>query len=373
MIRRMEWIDVRSLEEAVALLKAHGPAAVLLAGGGDLVPWLRQGEPGPSARPPRVVVNLASVPGLDAVAYERGTGHRLGAMVTVALLADDRTIRERHRGIAQAAGEVGSPAVRATATLGGNLCQRPRCAYFRQRDASCLRHGGAGCPAVDGDHRYHHAILEGGACVTAHPSDLAPALIAAEATVAVVGEAGRRTMTLERFFAAAGDDPTRDNALAPGEVLAEVHVPEPPPGTRSVFLKARMAPGWDFALASAAVSLRLRGEAVREVRIVLGGVAPRPYRALRAEAALRGHPLSAATLRAAAEIALAPARPLRLNAYKVDLAQSLLQRALVQAAGGAVAPGPDLLATPAPTSRCHSPKGPVRCRGCTCTRYRFTD
>lgn len=359
--RRLEIIEARTLEEAAALLAEHGTAACPLAGGGDLFPPVWDGAHGGGVR---ILVSLAGVPGLERIEYQDGQGLLLGAMARIADIQGHRAVRDRYRGIAQAAGEVGSPEVRRSSTLGGNLCQRPRCEAFRSRSSLCLRHGGAGCPALEGEHRYYHAVLEGGPCYAAHPSDLAPALIAAGATARIAGAGGSRWVPLEDFFVACGADPRRDTALAPGELLAEVRVPEPAAGSRSVYVKARVDPSWDFALASTAVTLVMRGEAVLDARVVLGGVAPRPLRAPEAEEILRAAPLHMGTLRVAAEAALAEARPLRLNGYKVELAKTVVRQAIERAVGAPIPPAEGPVLRRGQLVCCHDPAGPVRCRGC---------
>ena len=363
-MQRFEIIDARSLRQAASLLKAHGGRAQPLAGGGDVFALLRDDAPNGRSARLHVLVSLASVRGLDRIQYERGKGLRLGAMASVADIQANRAVKDKYRGIAQAAAEVGSPEVRRTTTVGGNLCQRPRCAYFRWRKVACLKRGGADCPAVDGDHRYYHAILEGGPCFSVHPSDLAPALIAAGAAAHLVGGDGRRSMPLERFFVTPGENIQRENVLAPGELLAEVRVPDPAPGTRSAYVKARVDPSWDFALASTAVTLVVRGDVVQDARIVLGGVAPRPYRALEAEGILRRAPINLGLVQAAADAAVAAARPMRHNSYKVDLARTVVRHAIAKAVGGPILSAPGPMLQGGKLVCCHVPVGPVRCRGC---------
>jgi xanthine dehydrogenase YagS FAD-binding subunit len=215
-------------------------------------------------------------------------------------------------------------------TLGGNLCQRPRCWYYRHPDIVCLKKGGETCWAKGGDNRYYHAILEGGPCYIVSPSDMAPALIAAGATVHLVGGKAPRSMPLEKFYVTTKDNLYQETVLAPGELVSEIRVPELKPGTKSAFVKTRIRGSWDFALASAAVSLRVQNGVVQEARVCLGGVSPRPYRAEAAEKALVGKKADEATAKAAAEAALADAEPMSMNAYKVDLAKAVLKRAIVQ-------------------------------------------
>lgn len=363
-MQRFEVIDARSLREAAALLKAHGKTAQPLAGGGDLFSLLRNDVQNGRIARANVLVSLVSIRGLNRIHYERGKGLRLGAMALVLDIHANRAVRDRYRGIAQAAAEVGSPEVRRTTTLGGNLCQRARCAYFRQRQIVCLKKGSNGCPAVDGDHRYYHAILEGGPCYAVHPSDLAPALIAAGATAHLVGGDGRRSMPLERFFQTPGEAVLQDNVLAPGELLAEVRVPEPAPGTQSAYVKARIDPSWDFALASAAVTLVVRQDVVLDARVVLGGVGPRPYRALEAEGILRDAAINLGVVRAAADAAVGAARPMRLNSYKVDLARTVVRQAVAKAVGGPIPPAAGLAPSKATSGCRHSLAGPARCRAC---------
>jgi xanthine dehydrogenase YagS FAD-binding subunit len=363
-MRRFHLIEARSLKEAASLLEEHGAAAHPLAGGADLFSLLRSHVPDGRPARPRVLVSLASIRGLGRIRYARGKGLKLGAMALVADLQGERAVRDKYRGIGQAAAEVGSPEVRRTVTLGGNLCQRPRCAYFRRRDAACLKNGGAGCPALRGDHRYYQAILEGGPCHMVHPSDLAPALIAAGATAHLVGRRGTRSMPLERFFLTPSENVAQENVLAPGELLAEVRVPDPAPGTRSAYVKARVDPSWDYALASAAVSLVLREDLVQDARVVLGGVAPRPYRALEAERILRHAAMNEGLVQATADAAVEAARPMRLNSYKVDLARAVVRQAVAKAFGGPIPPAPGPVLQGGKLVCCHVPIGPVRCRGC---------
>jgi xanthine dehydrogenase YagS FAD-binding subunit len=329
-MQRFELIDARSLAEAASLLKKHGAKAAPLAGGGDLLYLMKDFVEGPKFKLPTTLVNLESIPGIDTIKYEAGKGLVMGAMVKVADIEANKTVAEKYPVIHQAAAEVASPQLRNMGTLGGNLCQKPRCWYYRHPDIVCLKKGGETCWAKGGDNRYYHAILEGGPCYIVSPSDMAPALIAAGATVHLVGGKAPRSMPLEKFYVTTKDNLYQETVLAPGELVAEVRVPESKPGTKSAFVKTRIRGSWDFALASAAVSLRVQNGVVQEARVCLGGVSPRPYRAEAAEKALVGKKADEATAKAAAEAALADAEPMSMNAYKVDLAKAVLKRAIVQ-------------------------------------------
>ncbi|HYB73292.1 MAG TPA: FAD binding domain-containing protein [Candidatus Sulfotelmatobacter sp.] len=329
-MQRFELIDARSLQEASSLLKKHGAQAQPLAGGGDLLYLMKDYVEGPRLKSPTVLVNLESIPGTNTIKYERGKGLVLGATALIADIEADKTIQEKYPVIHQAAAEVASPQLRNMGTLGGNLCQKPRCWYYRNQDIVCLKKGGDQCWAINGDNRYYHAVLEGGPCHIVSPSDMAPALIAAGATVHLFGGKAARSMPLEKFFVTTRESLYQETVLAPAELVAEVRVPEPKPGTRSAYVKARIRGSWDFALASAGVSLRAANGVVQEARVCLGGVSPRPYRAEAAEKALVGKKVDEATAKAAAEAALADAKPMTMNAYKVDLAKAVLKRAILE-------------------------------------------
>ncbi len=331
-MQRFELIDARSLQEASSLLKKHGAQAQPLAGGGDLLYLMKDYVEGPRLKSPTVLVNLESIPGTNTIKYERGKGLVLGATALIADIEADKTIQEKYPVIHQAAAEVASPQLRNMGTLGGNLCQKPRCWYYRNQDIVCLKKGGDQCWAINGDNRYYHAVLEGGPCHIVSPSDMAPALIAAGATVHLVGGKAARSMPLEKFFVTTRESLYQETVLAPAELVAEVRVPEPKPGTRSAYIKARIRGSWDFALASAGVSLRAANGVVQEARVCLGGVSPRPYRAEAAEKALVGKKADEATAKSAAEAALADAKPMTMNAFKVDLAKAVLKRAIMQSA-----------------------------------------
>jgi xanthine dehydrogenase YagS FAD-binding subunit len=216
------------------------------------------------------------------------------------------------------------------ATIGGNLCQRPRCWYFRN-NYPCYKHGGNVCFSVIGENEYH-AILDAGPSFIVHPSDAAPALVALGATVRITGGARDRIMAIDKFFVSPKVDPTRENVLQANEILAEIEVPKAPPGSKAIYIKEMVREVWDFSLCSVAAMVTLQNGVVSDARIVLGGVAPIPYRALKAEAAIKGNRLDEASAAAAGVAATDGARPLAKNWYKVPLTQAVVKRALLSLA-----------------------------------------
>lgn len=316
-----DYVIPHSLEDAVAVL-ARGDDARIFAGGTDLLCAMKQG-----IATPMCLVNLKAIPGLNAIRLAPDGALELGALVTLGDLAMHPLVRERHPIVSQAAGRIATPQVRNAATLGGNLCQRPRCMYFRHPDYACVRREGKGCFAPGGQNRYH-AIFDGHRCYMAHPSDLAPALIACDADVVIAGKEGVRVAPMGEFFMPPREDPTRETILGPCEIATGVRVPPPVRGTTGVFLKASERKATDFALVSVAVTLSLEAGQVTRARIALGAVAPIPWRVPWAEDCLLGEPLSDAAIRSACEAAVEDARPLRENAYKIALTKGLLKKAL---------------------------------------------
>ena len=319
-MNRFEFARPASVAEALSLV-AEKPGSALKAGGIDLLDHLKEHL----IEPPRLV-DLKSVPGLDGISAEPDGSLRIGPLVTLAKIAAHPGIRTSHPGLAQACGEAASPQIRNAATIGGNLLQRPRCWYYRLASYRCLKKGGDVCFAVGGENRYH-TIFADGACHAPHPSNTAMGLTAHGASFVFQGSRGTRTVPAEQFFTIPGKDPQRENAKAPDEVLTSIHVPAAA-GARSVYASVKEKAAFDWPLVSTAVALRVDGGVVRQVRIILGAVAPVPLRSTAAEQALIGKHLDDATVEAAARAAVAGATPLSENGYKVELLKILLSRTL---------------------------------------------
>jgi xanthine dehydrogenase YagS FAD-binding subunit len=243
-----------------------------------------------------------------------------------------QVIRQRYTALAEAAHSVGTPQIRNVGTIGGNLCQRPRCWYYRDEHTKCLKKGGPMCFAYNGENKYH-AILGGGPCYIVHPSDCAPALIAFGASVTVVSPRGQRTVPLEEFFVLPSRRLDHETILEPDEIVTEIQVPAPAPNTRSTYLKFKERDSHDFAIVGAAVVMRLKGKVCEDVRIVLSGVAPIPWRSPEAEAVLKGKAITPELAEQAGKAAVAKAQPLSQNAYKVPLTQAIVKQAVLRAAG----------------------------------------
>jgi xanthine dehydrogenase YagS FAD-binding subunit len=324
-MKSFENIDVKSVKEAVGLLQKfqqQKKSAAVVGGGSEYLQLMKD-----HVVEPDYLLNLKSIPGLDYIKEERG-GFRIGALAKLAEIEEHPAIREKLLILSDAAGEAASPQIRNAGTLAGNICQRPFCWYFRSSNFTCLRKGGQVCHTVTGDGRFH-AILGGGPSYIVHPSDTAPALVALGAQIKIAGSAGERTMPLEKFFVLPQIDYRHENILKPDEIVTEIQVPYPKAGSKGFFHKVRERLAWDHAIVSVATVVLSSGGVVRDARVVMGGVAPIPWRAPKAEEFLRGKKLDEAAAQKAGEIALEGARPLKDNVYKVKMAQDLIQRGLL--------------------------------------------
>jgi xanthine dehydrogenase YagS FAD-binding subunit len=329
-MKSFEWSTPATIDEAVKLLAIDDPNAdpdevpLPMSGGQDLITTMKDYL----TRPPRVV-NLKSIPGMDKIEGDATRGLTIGALVKLVELEENPLIKASFPGLAQAAHSIATPQIRHLGTIGGNLCQRPRCWYYRLESAVCLKKGGTECFAATGENKYH-AILGGGPSYIVHPSDLSPMLIALDAQITIAGPDGKHDLTLEKFFTLPKSGSIRrENILKPGEIVTEIRVPASAFAARSRYIKFKERESLDFAMSSVAAAIELAPDkTVRQARLVLGGVAPIPWRVPKAEAALVGKPLDEAAWIGAASIALEGAVPLAKNAYKIPLTQALIRRAL---------------------------------------------
>ena len=324
-MKSFENIDAKSVKDAVGLLqKFHQQkkSAAVVGGGSEYLQLMKDRVVNPD-----YVVNLKTIPGLNYIKEERG-GFRIGALATLAEIEEHPSAREKLLILSDAAGEAASPQIRNAGTIAGNICQRPFCWYFRSSNFNCLRKGGQLCYTVTGDGRFH-AVLGGGPSYIVHPSDTAPALVALNAQIKIAGPAGEKTMPLEKFFVLPSVDFKRENILNPAEIVTEIYVPYPKSGSKGFYHKVRERLAWDHAIVAVATVVQSSGGVVTDARVVLGGVAPIPWRAPKAEEFLRGKKIDEETAQKAGDIALEGARPLKDNVYKVGMAKSLVQRALL--------------------------------------------
>lgn len=330
-----EYVTAATPAQALALL-AEAPAAPgvgyaaapvrLLAGGTDLLPLMKERLAAPTR-----LIDLKPARELRAIRLADDGSLRIGALTTLTDVERDATVAARFPILRLAVREAATPQLRNTATVGGNLLQRNRCWYFRG-DMRCWLQGGEECFAREGRND-HHAILGAGPCIAVNPSDLAPALIALEAEVLIRGPRGERVMPVAELLQAPTAEARIEHRLAADELISELHVPAQPKGARGTYIKVMERAAWGFALASAAAQLSQREGRIERARLVLGGVAPVPWRVREAEALLEGQPLTPELATQAAERLVAGAVPLSYNAYKVPLAREVARRALLQAAG----------------------------------------
>jgi xanthine dehydrogenase YagS FAD-binding subunit len=325
-MKAFEYTSPRDLKQASDLLGNDYNRAKLLAGGIDLLSEMKE-----RIIEPERVVNLKSVPGLNTM-QANARGLRLGALVTLTQIEQNAGIRRAYAALAEAAESVASPQIRNVGTVGGNLCQRPRCWYYRDEGIVCIKKGGSKCYAAEGESKYN-AILGGGPSYIVHPSDCAPALVALNAKVTIAGPGGKtRQVPLEQFFVLPRQNVFRENVLQPNEIVTQIDVPPPAAGMKSTYLKFKERDSMDWALSSVAAAITMKNGIASDVRLVLGGVAPIPWRSKEAEAVLRGKAITPALADRAAEAALAGAKPLADNAYKVPLTKVLIRRAVLACA-----------------------------------------
>jgi xanthine dehydrogenase YagS FAD-binding subunit len=318
----------RDLPQAVRLLaqaRAEGRSAAAAGGGSDILGMIKDGLVAPD-----VLVNLKAIRGLDEV-RPSADGVTIGGLTTLEALGRHPLIRQRYTALAEAAESVGTPQIRNAGTLAGNVCQRPWCWYYRN-GFPCLKNGGTECFAAAGENQFH-AIFGGGPSYIVHPSDTAPALVALEARFRLVGPTGERVVPAAEFFTLPARQPARENVLREDEVLAEVILPPARPTARGAYFKVMDREAWTHAVVSVAAVLDMEGAVCRRARVVLGGVAPIPWRLPRVERLLEGKPVTPELAAQAAAAAVVGAVPLAKNGYKVPLTKAAVRRVVLSVAG----------------------------------------
>jgi xanthine dehydrogenase YagS FAD-binding subunit len=321
MLPKFSHVRPKTLREALGIL--DGREVRIYGGGTDLLGCLRD-----RVFTTDTIVSLGAIDGLRGISEAADGGLRIGAMTTIADIAGNAGIAERYSALSSAAAVVASPQLRNQGTIGGNLCQKPRCWYYRG-DFHCLRKGGELCYAFGGENQFH-CIFGGDMCYIVHPSDLAPALAALGAVCRVSSPSSSRSVAVENLHVLPSVDPQRETVLDADEVITEIVLPRPAAGLRSSYRKVRARASWDFALAGVALALVLDGNTVTSARVFLSGAAPVPWRSRAVETAITGTTLDAAAVAAASAAVVEGADPLAENGYKLELFKGLLTEQLTR-------------------------------------------
>ena len=328
-MRSFELYEPTTVKEAVDTLTRLGSKAKVLAGGSDLVAGvMKDWVDGPGMPLPEALVDVTTIPQLRGIKVDRN-GATIGSNMTLTEIIESKELKQQFSLLTDAAHSVASPLIRNYATLGGNLNQRPRCWFLRGPDFHCYKKGGDACFSVSGDNRFH-AIIGGELCYIVHPSDTATALLALNAQAKIAGPDGERTVPFDNYFISPRENVLRENVLKPNELMVEVFIPTPVPGTKQTWMKLKNRDVYDFALVAVAAAFTVENDNWKDGRVVLGGVAPVPYRATGVENQLKDKNIKN-TIKQAAAIIRTVARPMSMNAYKVDIAQAMVERTILQA------------------------------------------
>jgi xanthine dehydrogenase YagS FAD-binding subunit len=326
-MRAFEYTSPTTRDQAIGLLAPAWGQAEVLAGGTDLLALMKD-----DVIQPKRLVNIKEISDLHGITANP-QGLRIGALTTLGDLADNANVVKNYPALAEAVNEAASPQIRNMATLGGNLCQRPRCWYFRNGFGLLPKNESGKDLVAEGDNRYHAVLGNDGPAKFISPSTIVPALIAYGATIRLVGPNGRRELPLEKFFVDPRTENDREHDLGSNEIVTEVVIPHAG-AVKAAHYEIRQKEAFDWPLGVAAVALKMNGSTVQSARVILGSVAPTPWRSPEAEQALTGKTISEAVAKSAADAALQNAKPLSHNAYKVQLARVAVRRAILKAEGG---------------------------------------
>src|SRR3984893_475384 len=331
-MKGFDWHEPTTVTQSVGLLDQLGTGGELLSGGSDLIAGIfKDWVTGKGMPLPTALVDITAIPDLKGI-KPGGSGISIGAATTLTEIIESADIQKSIPLLSEAAKTIASPLIRNFGTLGGNINQRPRCWFFRGEDFNCYKKGGDFCYSVTGDNTYH-AIIGGELCYIVHPSDTSTALLALNASAKVVGPGGARDVSFDTYFHGPREDVLTENVLKSNELMTEVTIPTPAAGTKMAWTKLKDRLVYDFAVVSVAVAFTVDASGTwADGRVVLGGVAPVPYRAAVVETALKGQDVKSFAKQAAAQIRTV-SRPMSLNSYKVDIAQNLIERTLIQALG----------------------------------------
>jgi xanthine dehydrogenase YagS FAD-binding subunit len=332
-MNRFEYASAKSTQQAIGLLSSQWGETEILAGGTDLLSLMKD-----DVVAPKRVVNIKDIAELQGISYDAGRGLRIGALTRLVDIAESPVVKQHFPNLADDVSDAASPQIRNMATIGGNLCQRPRCWYFRnglgllgQQDGKSL--------VTEGDNRYHAILGNQGPAYFVSPSTIAPMLIALGAKVRIAGQGGPREIALENFYRIPKSQDEREHDLKPNEIITDVIVPPMAAGAKVGNYEVRQKQAFDWPFATAVALLQMSGSTVESARIVMGAVAPVPWISQEAAQALAGKPVNQQTASAAAAASVAKARPLSQNGFKVKLAGVAVKRAILAAAG---LPVPDL-------------------------------
>ncbi len=334
-MNKFSWYEAKSVEDALKKVNAtasdligkgqSGSSVVFKAGGVDLLDLMKEGLVNPSS-----IVGIRKIPGLNKIGYNDKDGLLIGANATLAEIEDDKTINQKYLALHQAVAHAGTPQLRNSATLGGNLAQRTRCWYFRSIDHECYRKGSGTCFAQKGENEFH-AVMHNGTCASVHSSSVSTALMAFNARVVIAGVDGKtKEVSIDEFFVDPDTDSRQENILKPGELITGVKLPPVGANVKSYYIKQGARESHDWAIADVAVVAEMSGKRCKKAEIALGAAAPVPIKASDAARLLEGKSLDESTAMAAGELSMKGATPLSGNAYKVPIFKTIVKRAILK-------------------------------------------
>jgi xanthine dehydrogenase YagS FAD-binding subunit len=325
-MKSFAYYKATSVPQAISLLARHQEKGAILAGGSDLFGIMKDRLEGPNFKMPQHLIDIKQIKELNYIKDQK-SGLKIGATTTISEIISADLIRARYPLLAQASSQVGVTQIRNVGTVAGNLCQRPRCWYFRRNLFNdCLRKGGSTCYALGGENQYH-AIIGSSGCCMVYPSDMAPALMALNAKVEIATPKGNKIVPLEQFFVTPRNNILKENILSPQEMMLAVEIPPPAAASKGIYIKFKERQAFDFAIVSVAVNLTIKDNLVLDSRVVFGGIAPFPLRSVQTEAALKGKEVKSC-IALACQAAVAGTHPLSNNAYKVEATRGVLEEAL---------------------------------------------